>query len=353
MSGSRAFLRPSCVPNDKMNAVVPRAPLFIRWAVFGYAVAVLAALVLLRAAGDRWWLATALTYGPRWVILLPAAPLAILTTIAPRRVAATLAAATLLAAGPVMAFNVPLAIGGYTSHSNPTLTIVTVNLNSGRFDPARLTALLRHERPDITFVQECDVAAVEALRTVFPHVREDSSLCIAAWDAVTVRDILGRLDASRDGAEAAEYVVQRPAGPIRVANIHLDTPRSGLELVLREGWGAARAADSAITARARESAAVSEWLARSPDLAIIAGDFNQTVDSVIFQTYWTAYRNAFSEVGAGFGHTKFTRWFGARIDHILTATTLEPIACRVAADVGSDHRPLVATVASRELETPR
>lgn len=332
---------------------MPRAAPFVRWAVLGYAVAVVAAWVLLRAAGDRWWVATALTYGPRWVILLPAGPLALLTTIAPRRVVATLAAATLLAVGPVMAFNVPLGIGGYTSHSNPTLTIVTVNLDSDRFDPVRLTALLRHERPDITFVQECSVAAAQALRTVFPNVREDRSLCIAARAAVTVRDILGRLDASQDDAAAVEYVVQSPAGPIHVANIHLETPRSGLELVLRGGWRAARAAESAITARAHESAAVSEWLARNPDLAIIAGDFNQTVDSVIFQTYWTAYRNAFSEVGAGFGHTKFTRWFGARIDHILTATTLEPIACRVAADVGSDHRPLIATIALPELDTQR
>jgi hypothetical protein len=94
--------------------------------------------------------------------------------------------------------------------------------------------------------------------------------------------------------------------------------------------------------RAQESAMVRQWLSRDTD--IVAGDFNQTVDSALYQRDWAAYRNAFSEVALGFGYTKFTTWFGARIDHVLTAPRVEPLTCRVASDIGSDHRPVVAVV---------
>ena len=66
-------------------------------------------------------------------------------------------------------------------------------------------------------------------------------------------------------------------------------------------------------------------------------------DSTIFARHWSRYSDAFEEAGLGFGYTKFTRWHGIRIDHLLSDRGLSVVQCRVGPDVGSDHRPLIAT----------
>jgi endonuclease/exonuclease/phosphatase (EEP) superfamily protein YafD len=75
---------------------------------------------------------------------------------------------------------------------------------------------------------------------------------------------------------------------------------------------------------------------------VIAGDFNMPTDSDIYQLYWSSYTNAFSAAGLGFGYTKFTRWHGIRIDHILAGPGWRCRRSWVGPDVGSDHRPVLA-----------
>ena len=69
-------------------------------------------------------------------------------------------------------------------------------------------------------------------------------------------------------------------------------------------------------------------------------------DSCIYRRDWNDYRSAFSGAGLGFGYTERVRvrglsW-GVRIDHVLTGSSWRCRSCRVGADVGSDHLPLVA-----------
>jgi endonuclease/exonuclease/phosphatase (EEP) superfamily protein YafD len=319
------------------------------FASLSYALIVVGAWMLLRD-GDRWVVATAFTYGPRWVLLMPALPLALLGVGATRFGALVLTVTTLLVAGPVMAFNVPgrlgtaddRTVGAAVKTASINLKIVSINLDSGEYDHAQLDTLLRQEEPDILLAQECDLASGDRLRLYFPHVREGRGLCAAAREPISPPRLAERLHPVRDDVAAAEYVIEAAGQRLRVANLHLDTPRPELELVVRDGWRAAPAADEALALRERESAMVRQWL--SSDVEIVAGDFNQTVDGALYQRDWAAYRNAFSEVALGFGHTKFTTWFGARIDHVLTAPRVEPLTCRVASDIGSDHRPVVAVV---------
>lgn len=75
---------------------------------------------------------------------------------------------------------------------------------------------------------------------------------------------------------------------------------------------------------------------------MIAGDFNLVVESAIYRRHWSRCRNAFSRVGRGFGYTRVLRRFSARIDHVLSCGSWDPVAVELGPDLGSDHLPLIA-----------
>src|SRR2546430_287029 len=73
------------------------------WACVGYLASVIALWLTLRFAADRWWVATVIMFGPRWVWALP------LTLLLPAAVVLRrgtllwpLSAAAVVVAGPVM-----------------------------------------------------------------------------------------------------------------------------------------------------------------------------------------------------------------------------------------------------------
>lgn len=61
---------------------------------------VIAMWLMLRLAGDRWWPATLLTFGPRWMVFLPMPLLAPLAAFYRRRSLVPLTAAALFGIGP-------------------------------------------------------------------------------------------------------------------------------------------------------------------------------------------------------------------------------------------------------------
>jgi endonuclease/exonuclease/phosphatase (EEP) superfamily protein YafD len=48
--------------------------------------------------------------------------------------------------------------------------------------------------------------------------------------------------------------------------------------------------------------------------------------------------------GWGYGYSKFTRWHGLRIDHVLADDNWRVANSYVADDHGGDHRPVVANL---------
>ncbi len=120
------------------------------------------------------------------------------------------------------------------------------------------------------------------------------------------------------------------------------TPRKGLEAMIHSplrGLGAFRE----IAAVQRfESGLVRRWIVQLPGSAVVAGDFNLTMEHALYRRDWSDYRDAFSWASWGLGHTMFARCLGLRIDHILCGAEWKPTCCWVGPDVGSAHRPVVA-----------
>ncbi len=98
-----------------------------------------------------------------------------------------------------------------------------------------------------------------------------------------------------------------------------------------------------IAQRHHESLVAREWLFQGERLpTVVMGDFNLTAAGAIYRDAWGDLTNALSTHGVGRRSTKFTSYWGVRIDHILSTATIRPVAAHVLPDRGSDHRPILA-----------
>ena len=75
------------------------------WAsALGAAAGAVLTAIFFRVGADIWWPATVLLFGPRWVLLLPFAPLLVFSAWRDRAVLPVLAVAVLVLAWPVLGF---------------------------------------------------------------------------------------------------------------------------------------------------------------------------------------------------------------------------------------------------------
>lgn len=322
----------------------PRREELRRWAVrasAAYLAVVLMLWAALRLGGDVVPWATVVLFGPRWVFaaaLAALVPLAVWTRSRPA--GGLLLAAAAVVAGPVTGGTLALSVGGPAGEA-ARLRVLTCNTDGPALDAARFARLLAEARPDVVLVQEVSPSGdLPWLPEGWHSASAGNSVAVASRFPVRLLSALGPDQLGMAGA-GGRFAVQAPRGELTVVNLHLPTPRDGLETVrhsptafgpLREG----------IAARGRASAAAALWAGAADEMTVLGGDFNMPADSAIYARDWGGFANAFSAAGTGWGYTKYTRWFGVRIDHVLYSPPWACRAARVGPDVGSDHRPLLA-----------
>jgi endonuclease/exonuclease/phosphatase family metal-dependent hydrolase len=302
--------------------------------------------------GDDWWPATVALYAPRWpfgvplLLLLPAA------LRWPRRVGLPVAAATVVFVWPVLdaAVNVPSRDIPPTDES--ILRVMSFNADGGHFSREALEVVLEAETPDIVAVQEScpDLTDPNFWGAGWNVHSGPAGLLIASRYELHPVRALSLASVGGNGG-ATRVWLDCPFGKLTLVDVHLDTPRSGLEAMMHgQNVDVVRAN---IALRDAGSAAVIQWLGDAPAMTVVAGDFNMTTDSVIYRNHWSRYLlDSYDEAGLGWGYTKHTRWHGVRIDHVLHGPVMRCRECRVCTDVGSDHQPVIA-ILSRARETVR
>src|SRR5262249_11394378 len=144
------------------------------------------------------------------------------------------------------------------------------------------------------------------------HVRTDHNLLLASRYPIHDARTLPGETLGVSGA-IAWYALETPGGRLNVFNVHLASPREGLEAVTASLRTGPARLDTNTALRWHESEVASSWAGRVPGPVLLAGDFNLPVDSPIYRRFWSGYANAFATAGLGWGYTKFTHWFGARI----------------------------------------
>ena len=174
------------------------------------------------------------------------------------------------------------------------------------------------------------------------HIRTTTEgLCIASRFPIRNVESLSSHDLGAPGG-LLRCVLDTPDGPIEFVNVHLATPRPGFEAILHRERGCFTKMADNTALRWQFSERATAWIGEPKPGTLVVGDFNLPADSPIFRLCWFGWEDGFSRSGFGLGHTKFTRWFGARIDHILTGPGSRVRQCRVGPDVGSDHRAVLA-----------
>jgi vancomycin resistance protein VanJ len=317
--------------------------------VWLYVVAVLAVWLLIRLGGDRWWLATVMLFGPRWIYGLPLLLLVPAAALVRRRLLLPLAASGIVVVGPLAGFCLPW--GRLLVPAGPVVRILTCNVDGSAVNPDALSKLVEDEQPDVVALQEC-WGGVQYRWPAGWYVRQQGELLVASrYPIREVASVSGR----RTGhvwprLSLFNCIITTPDRDVDFCCVHMPSPRYGVARVLDRSTllrpSRSGLIDEEDAERWRQSDGAAKLIENASDAVILAGDFNMPVDSTIYRQVWSRYTNAFSTSGLGFGHTicaDVRGWrFGIRIDHVLTRSAWWPRRCWVGPDIGSDHLPLLA-----------
>jgi endonuclease/exonuclease/phosphatase (EEP) superfamily protein YafD len=311
------------------------------------AMCILAAMLWLFA--DAWWPATILLFIGRWIFVAPLIVLLPAAIAFRRPLVAPLVLSLVIGLGPLMGFRT-----GWrrvlTHPAGEQVRVVTLNTGSSNLVAATLPALLSEWAAQIVAFQECGPALKEAIQQLngwFHHsVR---GLCTLTRFPMRDSMVMDRSVFARNNnagaltggaADVVRYTLDLPQGPIGVTNLHLETPRKGLEGFLH-GSPTPRLLRANTEIRDLESELARRWVNQGTAPALVLGDFNTPAESRIFRKSWGDLTDAFSRVGFGLGMTRNNGWIRVRIDHVLTGPGWYADRAVVGRDVGSDHWPLI------------
>ncbi len=318
--------------------------------VWSYLAAILLTGIGLWQLGDRWWPMTVLLFGPRWLILLPLLVLLPLAFRIDKRMMIPLVATAVIGIGPVMGFRIGVRRWFSSAPEAPTLRVATFNAAGGNTLRGSLSWVLNEINAEIVAFQECgsELQAQIALLPELSWYHHSSDLmCLLSRFPIMTTDQMSResLEYAGGSGLVIRYGIEIGETVVNVTNLHLDTPRKGLEPLrsgaVREGVGNLR---SKSLIREIESRQGRTWVNAVGGPFIVLGDFNLPVESTIYQEFWGDLRNAFSQVGFGFGSTRLSRWIRVRIDHVLLGDGWHVARAFAGPDLGSDHRPMIAHV---------
>ncbi len=144
---------------------------------------------------------------------------------------------------------------------------------------------------------------------------------------------------------------------IRLVNNHLESNRltendKAMPIRLRDDFNAetltgitlqfSRKLGTAYKLRGNQADAVTHVIATSPYKVIVCGDFNDVPSSYAYSQVKGKLKDAFSEIGTGFGCTFNDKYYHFRIDYVLyDSTAFTPMIFKVDNVNYSDHRPLL------------
>lgn len=315
-----------------------------------YLAAVLAVVVVTMRWGDDWWLATVSLFAPRWVW---ATPLVLLVPLCALLRGRLVSLAVLAASGLLLLYfnDFHLGLKGAKADKGaPVLRLMTYNIGGGHITAEALADLLVAEAVDAAAFPECGDLEREKLAAKGYQVRFDSGICLATRlpiKKVDVRDPKDFWDINGSGA-INRFELEQSGRMFSLEIVHLETVREGLSEAIefrfwKDEWKGPEVLADNIKERGDESRAATEWARRGASMpSVVMGDFNMPVDSAIYRTYWSSLHNALTDCAPGRKMTKFTRWFGIRIDHVLFDDGFRCKKAWTSKSLGGDHRPVIA-----------
>lgn len=325
--------------------------------------------------GDRTPLGTFLLFGPRWIWGIPFLPLVVLAIIFSCRLLIPLFLTLILFLFPIMQFSIPLRFPFNNNLSANKIRVLSYNIGRMAKNDPDFPALLEGARADIVALQECtiDQSDQKKWRDLNWHLATNHtvSTCLLSRFPILKTEVRDPKEIWKMGGSGVivRYHLNTNEGPIYVVNLHLETPREGIEAMMDEWrmiasslwhlrlgetgkllssaqWLNPPEMKDKIFVREFESKVAKDWVTETPHPVIVTGDFNMPSDSRIYREFWSDFDNTYKVAGFEFGNTKWTRWFGIRIDHILVREKdWDVINAWTLPGAGhTDHIPLMAEI---------
>ena len=307
-----------------------------------------------------YWLANLFQMTPLWALCFPAGFLFIIgLAVRDRKIIIANIGSLAVIVFCIMGFSIPFSAPGHHDTKTPPnhslrsgtgqaghLRIMTCNLGTN-VDISSLSDFISRTRPDIIAFQEVYARNQNELEAILG--RDKWNLAFQEYLGLASRlkiknvEIKNRRIVGRLGGLVARYELEGSMGSINFFNLHLDTPRLGIEAIMDNGLGGLSEIKRVTELQEKESGIVSKWIMLQKKV-LVAGDFNMPEANPIYRKHWPSFINAFSKAGFGFGYTKYTRWHGIRIDHLLCDGNWRVVHAETGPDIGSDHRPVIADV---------
>ncbi len=293
-----------------------------------------AALLTVVAFFGRWWWGfdVVSSFRPQYLAVLAASGLA-LGAVASWPVGLAL----LLAAVPNLAVVVPLylASGPAAAPDAPTLEIVSFNVQASNRQKAEIMAWVHEEDADLAFIIESSFEWEDAA--------ERAGIPYTIAERVPIGRVFGLTLLVRDGVEVeSRQLLVGDRGAVEVTTRLGDTPVSVLAIHPRSPVSKARA-----DKRNQYLQLVTTWARDQEGPVVVIGDFNATPWSSSFRRLTAGARLRNSQVGYGLQPSFPSGWgpLMIPIDHALHSPELAIVDRRTGPALGSDHRPLIVSVA--------
>jgi endonuclease/exonuclease/phosphatase (EEP) superfamily protein YafD len=322
-----------------------------------YLACMVAATALMYALGDRWWPATLLLFGPRWVLGLPLLLLIPPALFRKRFLLLPLGVSLGVFLWPFLGWNVVL--DSPRAAPGETVRVLSLNTKDGHIDRDALAGLITNLSVDVVSLQELPKwfalpvipgwhtyrRTGVAIYSRYPLERGES-----VWTSHPPH-----LSRRLSGLSA---VIDAPQGRFAFVAVHLPSARYGLQNVVSRDLGVDPAKAAMLrdetSGRERASMQVASLAGTAALPVIVAGDFNMPRQSRIFRDVWGGFHDAFAETGSGYGWTFYDEYKGIpvrlSIDHVVTANGAVPLNFMVGPELYSDHRPIIADVALPKAE---
>ena len=330
-----------------MHPGARRRSTWLRGLVLAYATCLVVIAISRQLGPERWWLTGLNLYLPQGAWALAGVLLLLLSLVLDRRFALAPALCLVWVLGPLMGFCFTVARPSVPPERR--FRVMTYNVKWAHRDARAVTEEVLAADPDLLLFQ--DVNHQIAKYPPFAAFLRTRHVEMAGFYLVASRFPFSPLEDRPLGPE--RYVrtrIEDASFPIVVYNVHLMTPRDGLEAV----WDWSEEGRREIMASARVRLVQVEQLNADLDREVgpvlLAGDLNAPPESLVVRRLKSSrFHDAFSDAGRGYGYTyghsliPYVSYM--RIDHILFSRELAALDSWVGGRSGSAHRPVVADIA--------
>lgn len=330
-----------------MHPDARRRSTWLRGLVLAYAACIVVIEISRQLGPERWWLTCLNLYLPQGAWAVPGVLLLLLSLVLDRTFVFVPALCLAWVLGPVM--GLCFAVARPSAPPERRFRVMTYNVKYARGDTRALTEEVLAADPDLLLIQ--DASHRVTMYPPFAAFLRTRHVEMEGFYLVASRYPLSPIEYRPMGPDwYVRTQVESASFPLTVYNVHLMTPRDGLE-AMRE-WS--RKGLSELMDGARERLTQVEQLNADLDREVgpvlLAGDLNAPPESLVLRRLRSnRLKDAFGEAGRGYGYTyghslkPYVSYM--RIDHVLFSRELVALDSWVGGRPGSAHRPVVADLA--------